>query len=317
MKPVISVIVPVYMVEKYLNRCINSLIGQTFKDYEVVLIDDGSQDNSPKICDEFALNYAFVKVIHKENGGPSEARNCGVKSSVGKYITFIDSDDYISNDYLERLFKLQQEYDADITVAGVKKVTSYKKYNNSKTNTAIAMSGYEALLNMMYQKGIDTSPCAMLLRREITENICFPKKRFHEDDFTTYKYFLNAHTVVLDPKPRYFYLQREDSIMHSEKKAYLDEIDASQNFVDEFAKLDRNLLRAAESKKFSNYCQILLSNRNLKQSDNYNYEIIANWLKSKRMQIIFDNNTRLKNKVAAFALFFGDKGLYLLSKLNR
>lgn len=316
MKPIISVIVPVYMVERYLDTCINSLINQTFKYYEVILIDDGSYDNSSEICDKYALNYEFIKVIHKENGGPSEARNYGVKKSKGKYITFVDSDDFISKDYLERLYTLQKKYNADISIVGLKKVTSLRNCYNNKFHKVVLLSGFEALLSMLYQKGLDTTPCAMLIQREVAEKYPFPKGKFHEDDYTTYKYFLEAHTIVFDSKARYFYLQRDSSIMHSEKKAYLDEISASQSLVDIFQEQDRRLFKAAESKMFSNFCQILMCNHNLKLIDKNNYEMITKWLKSKRVQILFDSNTRIKNKMAAIILFLGDRGLSFFSKFR-
>lgn len=312
----ISVIIPVYKTEDYIENCLQQLIKQTYKNYEIILVDDGSPDKCPEICDKYAAMYDYITVIHKENGGPSIARNCGLKSAKGKFITFVDSDDLVSVDYLEKLINLQMAIDADISIVGLKKITSYTEATISTSKKSKQMSGQDALLNMLYQKGIDTSPCAMLIRKEIVEKYPFPVGKLHEDDYTTYKYFMTAKKVVLDSNPRYFYLQRPGSIMHSNNNAYLDEIDAAQNLINVFKNKNKNLLRAAESKKFSNYCQILLYNRNLKILDFDNYKMIIKWLKSKRLQIFFDRKTRLKNKIAAIALIFGDQGLCMLSRFN-
>lgn len=115
----ISVIVPVYNVEKYLDKCVQSILKQTYKDFELILVDDGSPDNSPQMCDEYAQKDKRVKVIHKANGGLSDARNVGTLNASGQYVTYIDSDDYVSNDYLEVLNWLIIKYNADIAVTGI------------------------------------------------------------------------------------------------------------------------------------------------------------------------------------------------------
>ena len=117
MKDLISVIIPVYNVEKYINRCVDSVIHQSYTNLEIILVDDGSPDNCPTICDNYSKQDSRIKVIHKKNGGLSDARNVGIEHSKGKYITFIDSDDYISNDYVEILYKLITKYNSKIAVA--------------------------------------------------------------------------------------------------------------------------------------------------------------------------------------------------------
>lgn len=315
-EPLISIVVPVYNVEKYINHCIDSILLQTYKNYELILLDDGSTDCSSKICDTYARKYEFISVMHKINEGVSAARNCALKQAKGNYITFVDSDDCVSRDYLERLATLQKDANADISVVGLKKINKYKDAKTSNNKKFLQMSGREALLNMLYQKDIDTSACALLIKRKIVQNFPFPQGKLHEDDYTTYKYFLSARIVALDPTPRYFYLQREGSIMHTDGNAYIDEINAGDNLEKIFSKMDNELWRAAKSKKFSNYCQVLLSYRELKQTDNENYRKITKWLKHMKIQMIFNRKTRVKNKVAAFALLFGKKSLYMVSRLN-
>ena len=105
-EPLISVIIPVYKVEKYLNKCVDSVLNQTYKNLEIILVDDGSPDKCPEICDEYAKKDDRIKIIHKQNGGLSDARNVGIEKSTGEYITFIDSDDYVDSNYIEQLYKL-------------------------------------------------------------------------------------------------------------------------------------------------------------------------------------------------------------------
>ena len=117
--PKISVIVPVYKVEKYLNKCVDSIVNQTFTDIEIILVDDGSPDNSGKMCDDWSQKDRRIRVIHKENGGLSDARNRGIQESSGEYIIFIDSDDFIEPKMLEVLYNLATDHDADVAISGL------------------------------------------------------------------------------------------------------------------------------------------------------------------------------------------------------
>lgn len=127
MEELISVIVPVYNVEKYIDKCINSIINQTYKNLEIILVDDGSPDNCGNICDEYSKKDNRIIVIHKENGGVSSARNIGIKNAKGKWITFVDSDDWIENDYVEKLSKIGIQNKAEVVLCGYNRI-----YNNDK-----------------------------------------------------------------------------------------------------------------------------------------------------------------------------------------
>lgn len=128
----ISVIVPVYNVEKYLDKCIQSILGQTYKDFELILVDDGSTDNSGKMCDEYAQNDSRIRVIHKANGGLSEARNYGTLAAHGTHLTYIDSDDYVCKDYLKGLFMLKEQYKTDISVLGIQSVKENEAFTDNR-----------------------------------------------------------------------------------------------------------------------------------------------------------------------------------------
>lgn len=313
----ISVIVPVYKTEKYLKKCVDAILKQTYTDFELILVDDGSPDRCPEICDELANLDDRVSVLHKPNGGPSEARNCGVKESIGEYITFIDSDDLVHPRYLETLVYINSKYNADISCVKLGIVHEDISINMEYKGKEILFSGDEAVINMLYQRDIDTSPCAVLVKRGIIENNPFPVGKYHEDDFTTYKYFLDAQRVVIYTGMLYFYVQRPESIMHSTGKVNYDEIDASNHLVDVFANKGHRYYRAAVSKRFSNFCQLVLNHGELEIESPDIYYYIVNILRKDKWRVLFDYRTRLKNKLAAVSLLFGVVGLEKVNGFNK
>ena len=217
----ISVIVPIYKVEKYIDQCIQSILEQTFSDYEVILVDDGSPDNCGIICDEYAKKDKRVHVIHQKNGGISAARNAGLNSFFcnvdNKYVTFIDSDDWISAYYLEQLYTTAIMTDADIVSCDYSSKQLVE--NNGKTNSdnIRIFSGKNALIERY--KGdaqIRVSSWGKLYRRNLLEGLNFPEGKIHEDQwFSTMAYYFANRTVFLNDK-LYFYRLRNDSITGSE-----------------------------------------------------------------------------------------------------
>lgn len=313
----ISVIVPVYNVEQYLDKCVQSILTQTYKDFELILVDDGSIDNCPQICDNYEKKDKRVRVLHKKNGGLSDARNEGTKIAEGDYVTYVDSDDYISKYYLATLVKLLKKYEADIAVTGIEVFFENEHPKCNKKAIEYIYSGKDALEKMLYQDTLDTSACAMLLPIKIAQDNPFPVKMYHEDEFTTYKYYSSVNRVAVTTAQQYFYLQRKGSIMHVFGKTSIDELNAADNLVD-FCKMNYpDLIKAAESKKFSDYCQVLLLNINIKKDYYDIYNRIYSYLKSKRIQMIFDKNCRKKNRIAAILLLFGVVPLYWANKLKR
>lgn len=209
MEELISVIIPVYKVEKYINKCIDSIINQTYKNLEIILIDDGSPDNCAKICDEYAKLDERIKVIHKKNGGQSEARNIGLDIAQGKYIGFVDSDDYIKNDMFEVLYRNLIEFNADISITNIieikKRQEVIEKYNDieiyDKTNI-IPMLLNNHITNYLYNK---------LYKKELWKDIRLPVGRILEDMDVMYRILERADRVVCTNRSAYYYLIREDS----------------------------------------------------------------------------------------------------------
>lgn len=307
----ISVIVPVYNTEKYLEKCIQSIVSQTFTDFELILVDDGSTDRSGEMCDTYAYTDKRISVIHKQNGGPSEARNQASIKAKGELITFIDSDDFVTPDYLQTLYDVLIQTKADISAVLMTELqeNDEPKRTPSTKRKIITISGHNALLNVLYQKDLDTTPCGMLFKKQIVCSNPFPVGKFHEDDFTMFKYFEQAEQVSIIKQVKYYYVQHESSIMHQKTdKIIQDEIEASDNLEEYFSGKDNDLLRAARSKKFSNYCQILVENPNLRDCEKYDRKIIE-YLCQEKTEIIKDKNTRIKNKIAALILYIGPQML--------
>lgn len=209
----ISVIVPVYKVEKYLDKCVESIVNQTYKNLEIILVDDGSPDNCPAMCDTWAEKDNRIKVIHKENGGLSDARNAGFAISNGEYISFIDSDDWIDLDFYQ-LLSSELDKGADIAECASDwcdengKTISVRGFSEPKILNTV-----EATQMLLQEKGIMQTVWNKLYKRECVENILFEKSKFHEDNFWTWQTFLKAKKVSIITKPMYHYVQRNSGIM--------------------------------------------------------------------------------------------------------
>lgn len=218
----ISVVVPVYNVGKYVEQCLNSIINQTYKNLEIILVDDGSTDNSGKICDEFAKKDDRIKVIHKKNGGLSDARNEGMKVVNGEFIAFVDSDDFLDVDFYEYLMKLQNKYNSDITECNFINVYEDKlnefKFPKKPEENVIVTDGIGAVFLLMSDDdGISTNSVVVwnkLYRKSLFDEISFPVGKTHEDQFTTYKLLFKANIFVTSTQIKYGYFQRTDSIVN-------------------------------------------------------------------------------------------------------
>ncbi|MBR0467508.1 glycosyltransferase family 2 protein [Candidatus Saccharibacteria bacterium] len=207
-KPLVSIIVPVYNIEKYILRCLKSLARQKYENIEILVIDDGSSDESGKICDEFASGNERVKVFHKKNGGLSDARNYGIRKAKGELIALVDGDDYVSEDYILVLVENLVEKDVDIVVCG---------YNDVVSKAGV-MTGAEATANLLVgQENIDIVAWNKLYvkRLFVEENIWYPVGEKNEDSLTTYKLYAAAKKVVYVDRALYNYIERDGSIMNN------------------------------------------------------------------------------------------------------
>lgn len=231
----ISVIVPIYKVEDYLAKCIESIQKQSFKDLEIILVDDGSPDRCGEICDRYKQQDGRIKVIHKQNGGLSDARNAGIDVAEGEYISFIDSDDYIHPQMMEILYNILQEAEADISVCEFKQVSEQEDIDFAyilkpvKTEKA---EGQQVMNQLQHKNLITVVAWNKLYRAKLFENNRYKKGMIHEDEFMIHHLLHECNCIVYTKEPLYFYIQRKNSITGTVKwnqvkdgwSAYIDRL---------------------------------------------------------------------------------------------
>ena len=214
----ISVVIPVYNVEDYLHYAIDSLVNQTHKNFEVLLINDGSTDNSGKLCDKYAQEYDWIRVFHKENGGLSDARNYGVLKATNEWIFFLDPDDYIEPFTFELLTLIRAKYQADLISTKVQTTNEYEKYFAEQFNleSSQRVTKEEALELMLEDKVATVSACAKLYKKQILEMRPFPIGKIYEDFFVVAEHLRLAEQIVISPVVTYHYYRRPGSIVQSQ-----------------------------------------------------------------------------------------------------
>ena len=235
--PTISVVVPVYKVEKYLNRCVDSILNQTYKNFELILVDDGSPDKAPEICDDYASKYDFVHVIHQKNGGLSAARNSGIvwafKNSDSQWITFIDSDDWVHPEYLYSLLKANLENKTQISAGQICVTNKYEINTTESPNKRISVKRTE---DVYTNEAFDpNSACSRLFYKKLFENIRFPVAKLHEDRFTTYKLYFQFKTMSVVDFPIYYYFENSEGIVHAQwNVGKMDNLEAAEQQIEFF-----------------------------------------------------------------------------------
>lgn len=215
-QPLISVIVPIYKVEAYLERCVESIRNQTYRNLEIILVDDGSPDRCGEMCDAFAKEDPRIRVFHKENGGQSSARNLGLDNMTGEYVGFVDSDDWIEPDMYYHLYELMEQYQAQITCCGTQKNFSNGKvsYFNPKypKETDICVFDRKGALSELFSNAkITYSPCDKLYHRDVFIGLRMTEGKIYEDMEILPKWVERATVVVYDPIPKYHYIMTETS----------------------------------------------------------------------------------------------------------
>lgn len=231
----LSVIIPVYNVEKFLHRCVDSVLNQTYKNLEVILVDDGSPDNSGKICDEYAKSDSRVVVVHQKNGGLSAARNAGMDIATGYYVAFLDSDDYISCDMYSEMIEKLEDNNLDIISCNVYVVKGKKLIGNAGNNQTDIFDHDEIIVKALLD--FDVAATNKVYRKHVIENVRFPNGRKFEDTATVYLFFNNANKVGHINKSYYYYYRNPNSITQTSFNAK-DRYDFVLGYIErlEFAK---------------------------------------------------------------------------------
>lgn len=288
-RPKISIIVPVYQVEKYLNECITSIVNQTYRNLEIILVDDGSTDCCPKLCDIWAEKDQRIRVIHKKNGGLSDARNKGLEVSTGEYIGFVDSDDRIREDMYEKLYESLEKYHAEIAECGTVYFTDESIIRKVCQKKIICCSNQEAMEGLISDTVFHQTVWNKLYSRNCLENISFEMGKYNEDEFWTYQIFHNAQRVVAIPECCYWYRQREKSIMSSDfSYKRLDALEAKYKRM-QFIEQKYSEFYSREKIGFVFNC-IYFYQKVLKSSDKMNRQASEEKLIFYRRKVTFEKN---------------------------
>lgn len=295
----ISIIVPVYNVENYLRECVDSILAQTYSNIEVILIDDGSKDNSGKICDEYAEKDKRVEVIHKENGGLSEARNTGLNRAKGEWIAFVDSDDFIDNSMLDTLINLAKANNAQLALCTFRPTTEQiKEGQNKKIQVFDRDELIYCYVNRVKDYCITNSVWDRLYKSELVKQVRFMPDRLNEDILYTMEVFLKVNKAIYTSEKFYQYRDiREGNI--SEKKVSLKSINDKNyltNLAAEILRKDgyEELADIYESMNFLEVAELLADKEN-----NYNKELseYRKYIKDILKKVIFNSNLRMKAKI--------------------
>lgn len=294
----VSIIVPVYNVRKYLEQCLNSIVNQTYSNLEAILVDDGSTDGSSAICDKYEAKDKRFKSYHKINGGLSDARNYGIERAKGKYISFIDSDDYVSQYYIETLIQIIQQKKCSLVMGNYLKTTvNYKKQNKkSDLNKVTVYSRREAMVALLYHRKLSMYSCGKIYERSLFNDIRFPVGRLFEDIPTTWQIVKKVDYVGYIDEIIYIYRQRTTSIVGSQfSEAKVDAVRHSELILDDIGQ-DRELCLAAISASFFNCLDILAQ---IENKDTESYEYIIEKIRQYRKIVLTDTNNSIYLRVMA------------------
>lgn len=217
--PEISIVVPVYNMEKYLAQALESILGQSFQDWECIVVDDGSKDSSPAICEEYGKRDSRFKIVHKLNGGISSARNAGLRLVSGRYLAFLDSDDWLDSDYLLRLYNLIEKTGADIVQCGFIKEYTNSSHVKKLVKDKICFTKEEAMFALLEDTSLPNFVWNKLYKIEIA-TYPFPEGAVFEDIYTLTHWFKNVKKVILIPDTLYHYRMRQGSIIHCDSVKY-------------------------------------------------------------------------------------------------
>lgn len=213
MELLVSVIIPVYNVENLLQRCVDSVIKQTYRNLEIILVNDGSTDQSGVMCDDLKTRDSRIVVYHKPNGGLSDARNHGIERANGELIIFLDSDDWMDLSTIEKLYKLMKISDADISICNHIATSNENEKPNQLNYEVYEYSNLEALLELYGKQSVQMAVSwGKLFKKQLFETVRFPLNKIHEDEFVIHHLLYQAHRVVYTSEPLMFYWQRPDSI---------------------------------------------------------------------------------------------------------
>ena len=309
--PYVSIIVPVYNVLPYLCRCVSSLTGQSFDNIELILVDDGSTDGSGELCDILARDDPRIRVIHKQNGGLSDARNCGLDAARGDYITFVDSDDFVTSDYVRYLLSLFG-YSPKSNVAAC----AHFVVRDKKCKVSTRFSGRTVLCrrdvyrHLLYHDIVDVCAWAKLYRKSVFDSLRFPVGRLYEDTYLFSDVMSRTESIVFGGRPQYFYIMREGSIVNGgfcdTRLEYLDATERLVGNIMSDPSLERGCIRRLSHARLSVF----------RYMENCGDEYLAFRRRLRRQilatapSVLFDKNTPSRHRIALLLITLGTSPFY-------
>lgn len=303
----ITVIIPVYNVQDYLARCVDSVLAQTHQDLEIILVDDGSTDASGDICDQYAERDSRISVIHKSNGGLSDARNAALDVMRGDYVTFVDADDYVHPQFVELLLHTIEGTGAPIAVCRWQELNDGERPKSADTGniTTKLFSQAEAINSVFYQQELNHSACSRLFKASIFDGLRFPEGKLYEDLAVIYPILKKVDRVALISPAMYYYMHRTGSIIESMTLQRTHVLDHLESLEEQVADEAPQFLPAVRSRHLSACFNML----RLMPADDPEWQPTKQrswqYVKNIRNLCIADPNVRLKNKTAILLSYFG------------
>ncbi|WP_372519738.1 glycosyltransferase family 2 protein [Candidatus Ruminimicrobiellum ovillum] len=302
--PEISIIIPIYNADKYLRQCLDSVVNQTFKDIEIICIDDGSSDNSLQILKEYRQkDERIILVDLKQNKGISNARNEGIKFARGNYITFVDSDDYIEPDYIEYLYSILKTFNCKMSVCIHNVIKKGKKKKVFDIKADYKLSSQECIKRLLYNDGIDTSAWAKLYDKTLFDNIKYPEGKLFEDIAITYKLFIKSKEIACGHLAKYNYVIRENSIVTKNfDKSKLDLVEMTDNMAADIVSLFPNLKKAVLRRRVYARFSTLNQMAKVDKKNSDKIKEMINFIKKYKWNILADSNVPLRDKFAVLLI---------------
>ena len=309
----ISVIVPVYNGERYLEECLESIAGQSFSDFEAIVVNDGSTDGSERIIRTFCDKDSRFKYLESENSGVSRARNIGIDSAEGEYITFVDADDCLQPTALERMIDMLETYDASVCICSYSQGSEFHPIDIAKEKPE-RYSYRQAMKRALYQSRIMNSAWGSLFAKKLLRpNIRFREGIRYEDLDAFYRFYEKADRIIFSHEPLYFYRINEEGFIRNWSVERLDALDVTDRISQYVEERHPSLRGAARDRRFSAHFNILLLLLENHITDKTALRRCFNVIKQYRIPTLLDPHVRLKNKVGALASFGGIRFIKKLS----
>ena len=317
--PLVSIIVPAYNVEHYIKKCMQSLLKQTYQNIEIILVDDGSTDKTLEICSKYSEKDARVRVYHQKNSGQAVARNFAFSVAQGEYIIYVDSDDYVSIKYVEKLLDQALKYQADIVECYAQKFWNGGKKGRFKIEhqEIKVYSASKALEEFCYQRKFNAAPWAKIIRKELLNDLPFPSNTGYEDMAIMYRLIGKAKRIVLLPEVLYFYRQHDGSTMHtdfSDKK--VDRIRIAEKFKYYIEENYPENIKAMKTRYLLAQLQLLMDLPYNKEYSKLRKQIKDN-IKLIRLDVIKDSKSKTNIRLMAVTSYLGMPMLMGLGRLYK